>query len=102
MAAPSLDKKRFSVVFAICLALSLLPALFYAYMDMEPVEYYAAHGVDMSTHPKTLPLNYWPTSLSLLCYAHIGIDGIARSVLSRKDVNEGPGWRHALTSPLPL
>ena len=89
LAAPSLDKKRFPVVFAICLALSLLPALFYAYMDMESVEYYAAHGMDMSMYFKTLPLNYWPTSLSLLCYVHIGIDGIARSALSRKDGNEG-------------
>ena len=57
--APKLDGQKFAAAFIIiCLALSLLPALFYAYMHMASVEYYAARGVDMSLYFKALPLNY--------------------------------------------
>ena len=83
--APRLGGQKFAAAFAACLALTLLPALFYGYMDIASAEYYASRGVDTSMSLEVLLLNYWPTTLSLLCYAHIGIDDIIRSIARKKD-----------------
>ena len=89
LAAPSLKAGRFVAVFTVCLALSLLPALFYASMHMVSVEYYAARGVDTSMDFLLLALNLWPTTVSLLCYAHIGVDALIRNLVSGKRSHGG-------------
>ena len=88
--APRLGGRSFAAAFAVCLLLSLLPALFYGYMHIASAEYYAARGADTSMNLEALLLNYWPTTLSLLCYAHIGVDALIRSEVRKKDTAATP------------
>ena len=81
--ATSLDGRRFCIAFSACVALSVLPAIFYASMYFPWIE---ASGIvsSVSYDFRFIVLNYWPTSLSIVCYAHIGIDWIVRRLLSRR------------------
>ena len=83
LVAPSLDGWRFCRAFAACAALSVLTAIFYASMHFPWIE---ASGIvsRVSYDFRFIVLNYWPTSLSIVCYAHIGIDRTIRCLLSRR------------------
>ena len=83
LVAPSLDGRSFCMSFVACVALSVLPAIFYASMYFPWIE---ASGIvsRVSYDFRFFALNNWPTSLSIVCYAHIGIDRIVRCLLSRR------------------
>lgn len=78
---PSLSKRRSTIALIVRVALSILPAVIYASMYfawIEAVDYAISVNYDF----RFFALNYWPTSLSLICYAYICIDRIVRHLAS--------------------
>ena len=70
--APRLGGQKFAAAFAACLALTLLPALFYGYMDIASAEYYAVavsgsavNGV-VNSAPSAFELRFSPHHVRLV------------------------------------